>query len=360
MRVFVTGGTGLLGNTLIRQLTDRGDQVSALVRSEPAPEVFDNVPVELIHAELVPADSPEEQESSETGEAESAESESAHSNDAIDQVISQCDVVVHSAAKIHLGWTQMDSSMRVNRDGTRRIAEACLRHDKKMILIGTVDTQALGSPQTLADETTPINHAGGQVECAYVASKRAALAVVDELVPQGLKAVIIHPGFMLGPWDWKPSSGRMIVELGKTWRPLSPSGGCSLCDSRDVAAAVISAMEKEITPGRQFILAGHNWTYHKLWSELAKRVDMNPPLRSVGPGLQFLAGSVVDLCTKLLGREGDLNSAAMKMSSQFHWYDSKRAERELGYQNRPAEETLDAAADWVNKRFVLPAKHSGS
>ena len=47
----------------------------------------------------------------------------------------------------------------------------------------------------------------------YVLTKRAAEQVLLE--QRGLDVVIVNPAFMLGPWDWKPSSGRMLLEVSK-------------------------------------------------------------------------------------------------------------------------------------------------
>ncbi|MCO8121567.1 SDR family oxidoreductase [Stieleria sp. TO1_6] len=351
MRVFVTGGTGLLGNTVIRQLIEAGDEVVALVRSDPDPAVFDALDVELVHSELVSEDLGSAQSLSDPGQCDPVQS----GPDLIDDSIANCDAVIHAAAMIHLGWTQLDQSIHVNEGGTRRIVDACLRHGKKLIWVGSVNTIAVGSPQTLADETTPLEHAGGQVECSYVQSKRKSVAVVRQAVQDGLDAVIVHPGFMLGPWDWKPSSGRMMLEVGKSWKPISPSGGCSLCDSRDVATGTIAALKKSTASGREYILAGHNWTYQRLWTEMATRMGTRPPLRPAGPGLEYLAGLAGDVWTRLSGKEPDVNSAGVTMSGQYHWYTSKRAQQELGYQTRAAEQTLDAAADWIRNRFILPA-----
>jgi dihydroflavonol-4-reductase len=356
MRVFVTGGTGLLGNTVIRDLCEAGDQVIALVRSEPDPGVFEGLKVELLHDQLV---RPVADSGVPDGGGEQSETAEG-SVDLIDQAIASCDAVIHSAAMIHLGWRKLDESMRVNCEGTRRIANSCLRHGKKLVFIGAVNSIALGSPKVCADETTPLEHAGGQVECSYVKSKRAAADLVRQAVGEGLNAILVHPGFMLGPWDWKPSSGRMMLEVGTGWKPIAPSGGCSLCDSRDVAAAVVTALKSQIDPGREFILAGHNWTYLKLWTEMASRMGTRPPIRRAGPGMEYLAGIAGDFWTRMTGKEQDVNSAGVAMSGQYHWYTSRRAEVELGYQIRDAKETLDDACEWICARFVLPREATAS
>lgn len=337
MKVFLTGGTGLLGNNIARQLSDRGDHVVALVRDQPADEVFAGVDVEFVRGDLT-------------------------ATDAIDQAIERCDAVIHSAALIHIGWEMMGESMRANRDGTEVIAQAARRHGKPMVHIGTVNTLAMppqrmfgsgaGGSFLLADERTPMTTETMQVPCAYVLSKRASVEVVQQQIAQGLDARFVHPGFMLGPWDWKPSSGRMMLELGRrTYVPACPTGGCSVCDVRDVAAGTLAALDRGQT-GRHYILAGENWTYRKLWHEMARRMGRPAPLLPIGPLIRACATAYGNVSRSFTGVETDINSAALKISSQMLWFDSSRARAELGYSNRDLSKTLDDAAQWIRDRFI--------
>lgn len=332
MRVLVTGATGLLGNTIVRELQNRGITASVVLRNEPAPQIFDGLDVSKVFGSL--------------GEPENAPGEKP-APDWLGEAIRDCDAVVHSAAHIHIGWRHLDHSMAVNRLGTRQIAEACRLHSKRLVHIGTVNTLALGNEDAPADEDTSIDPVNRQVACAYTQSKRASVLEVQRVVARGLMATIIHPGFMLGPWDWKPSSGQMILELARRWAPLAPSGGCSLCDSRDVAAGVVNALEMSVESGRSFIMAGHNLSYRQLWDELTVRLGKKPPVGTAPFWLQKMTGHVGDAATCVSGREATLNGAAVGMSRQFHWYDSTRAQTELGYTIRPASETLDDAVAWV-------------
>ena len=357
MRVFTTGATGLLGNTIVRQLSELKHDPVALVRSPPDPHVFDDTNVEIVESQLIvnsaandDAGTSEDGRSGADIEATQG-SESISDVDLIDSAVAESDAVIHCAGLIHLGWTRMEESMKVNRDGTQRIVDACLRHNKRLIYIGTLNSIAVGTREHVANELTPLANAGGQIKSAYVLSKRAGLDVVKQASAKGLDSVIIHPGFMLGPWDWKPSSGQMMLELSRGWKMISPSGGCSVCDSRDVASTTIRAIEFDGPPGREFILAGANWTYKKLWTEMARRFDRRTPIMPAGPGQRFIAGLFGDLVTKLTGREPLLNSASMAMSSQFHWYSSDRAREELDYESRDPHKTLDDAADWIRERF---------
>lgn len=326
MRIFVTGGTGLLGNTILRQLTAAGHDLLSLVRGEPDPTVFDGIGTDFVKGDLL-------------------------DHEVIDHAVSRSDAVIHSAGLIHLGWTRLEESMRVNRDGTRAIVEACLKHDRKLVHVGTVNTVAIGTRRAPSDETTPLDHAGGQVPCSYVVSKKAGVAEVQKGIAQGLRTVMVHPGFMVGPWDWKPSSGRMFVEIGRGWKPIAPSGGCCVCDSRDVAAGTIAAIDADVENGRQYILGGENLTYFHLWKEMAKRMGARRPVMPAGPLQRIIGGLAGDLRSRFAA-EGDLNSAGVKMSSLFHFHDSSRARRELGYQTRDVAESLDDGAEWIKTHHM--------
>lgn len=325
MRVFVTGGSGLLGNTVLRHLEATEHESAYLVRDNASSDVFAGLHSAVFQGDL-------------------------HDLDCLERATQWADVVIHCAGFIHIGWKRLAESMHVNRDGTRHVVEACLRNHCRLLHIGTVNTQAIGSRDATADETTPLDNEGGQIQCSYVLSKCAGNEEVQRGIERGLRAVLLHPGFMLGPWDWKPSSGRMLLEVGRAWRPISPRGGCSVCDSRDVADAIIAAIDTDVPNGRSYILAGYNETYYNLWTQMGNRFGRPRPIMPAGPLQRIIGSTYGDLRAKLTGQESEINSAAIAMTSQYHWYDCTRAQTELGYHNRPLEETLDDATKWIRER----------
>lgn len=323
MKAFVTGGTGLFGNTILRQLTGRGVSALSLVRNDPAAEVFDGIDTELIRGNLF-------------------------DRELIDDAVSRCDVVIHSAGIIHLGWTRLDESMRVNRDAVKVLADACIRHNRRFVLVGSVNTLATGTLDSPSNESTPITDQNDQTPCVYVVSKRVGVEEFRRRLELGLKGFVIHPGYLLGPWDWKPSSGRMVVEIARKPVLFYPLGGCSVCDARDVAAATIRAIESGRDDGREYVLAGENMSYRTLWTEMALRLGRPAPRFPVGRFNRFLGSLIGDLKPRLGGREGDINSASIQMSKLLHYHDSTRARNELNYTNRPISQTLNESVQWIN------------
>lgn len=324
MRIAVTGATGLLGNNVTRLALGRGIQVVAISRNSTSAKSLEDLNLQKLDADITDFDS-------------------------LDRIDGKLDAVIHSAAHIHIGWSQRQQGIQTNKNGTANAIRLAQKHQARLIHVSTVNTLAIGSADRIVDEQTP---GDGQVPCTYVVSKRSAEQEVRQAIQQGGDAVIVYPGFMLGPWDWKPSSGRMIMDLRKGAPPLAPSGGCSICDPRDVADAILQAIAKA-PGGSRYILAGENWTYFQLWREITKQFGARGPWTFLRRPGQIAAGSIGDLLGKLTGKEPLVNSAAIAMSSQYHWYSSQLAIDQLDYRIRPVDESIADAIAWMRQQKMF-------
>jgi len=203
----VTGGTGLVGNNVIRMLADQGRRVRTLVRERSGDRELAGVDVERTVGDVT---DPE----------------------AVRQAVAGARVVIHSAAMVHVGWRRLADMRRVNVEGTRLVAEAARREGARLVHVSSVNALGLTGNATPANEEIPF---GNTIECPYVITKREAEQVVLDEVARGLDAVILNPVFMLGPWDWKPSSGRMSWRWRRgegCSRPLAPSTSATPATSR--------------------------------------------------------------------------------------------------------------------------------
>jgi dihydroflavonol-4-reductase len=324
MRIAVTGATGLLGNNVTRSALDRGIEVVAISRNATSALSLKDLKVGRLDADIT-------------------------SWESLDRIEGKLDAVIHSAAHIHIGWSQREQGVNTNRIGTANAIRLAQKHSARLVHVSTVNTLAIGSKDRLADEQTP---GDGQVPCTYVVSKRAAEQEVQKAIESRIDAVIVYPGFMLGPWDWKPSSGRMILDLRRGAPPLAPSGGCSICDPRDVAEGILNAIQKAPCGGR-YILAGENWTYFELWQEITRQFRSRAPWTLLRRPGQLVAGSAGDLFGKLTGKEPLINSAAIAMSSQYHWYSSQKAIDQLSYRIRPVKESISEAIEWMRQYQMI-------
>jgi len=272
--VLVTGATGLLGNNVVRQLLDCGQRVRLLVRESSDPRPLAGLDVEIARGDIRDAD-------------------------IVRDACKHTSCVIHSAAYVQVGRSRLDLHRAVNVEGSRNVAGAAWIAGVRMIHVSSVDALGIGSIRQPADEDTPL---AKPVPSAYAITKREAEQVVLQAVHRGLDGVIVNPGFMLGPWDWKPSSGQMLLRVATGRAILAPRGWFSVCDVRDVATGILAAMERAQT-GRRYIMAGENITYLKAWRLFAEVSGAWRPWASVGPVLLWFAGMAGDLRTQLTGRE---------------------------------------------------------
>ncbi|MFI4876148.1 MAG: NAD-dependent epimerase/dehydratase family protein [Blastopirellula sp. JB062] len=330
--MLVTGATGLVGNNVVRRLLSEGRKVRVVVRPDRDTTPIDDLDLEIVTGDICDRDS-------------------------LTAAMRNVDLVIHCAGDVHIGWTGKQHAEAVNIGGTQNVAVAAREAGAKMVHVSSVDAIGAGLRNKPADEETipafnpPI---------PYVVTKAAGEVEVRRQVELGLDAVIINPGYMLGPWDWKPSSGRMLLEVATGKPPLAPRGGSTICDVRDVAQGILLASEKG-ERGRNYILGGQNMTYLELWKMFAEVAQTPKPIARMGPLMAIGVGVIGDAWTKLTGNEGAVNSAAIKMSGVYHYYSSRRAEEELGYRCRPAISSVVDAWEWFQAHGYtkkLPTAHA--
>jgi dihydroflavonol-4-reductase len=320
MSILVTGATGLLGNNVVRMLLERGEAVRVLIRPGADPRPIDGLDVEVVPGDVRDAAS-------------------------LGRACRDVSLVIHAAGWVHIGWTGAAAAHEVNVAGTDNVCRAALDAGARMVHVSSMNAMGIGTPDQPAHEESPRI---GQIPCPYMVTKRAGEAVVQKWVAKGLHAPIVNPAFMLGPWDWKPSSGRMVLAVARRFTPVAPRGGCSVCDVRDVAAGILAADERG-QPGRNYILAGENMSYYEFWRMLARVCGGRQPWMRAYPLGPYLLGHFGNLLTRLRGWESDVNSAAVQISAQYHYYNSTRAVEELGYHCRPADESAVDSWQWFGR-----------
>ena len=247
MKYLVTGATGLLGNNVVRRLLEIGEQVRVLSRSSEDERPFAGLDVERRTGNVINAAD-------------------------VLEAVQGMDVVIHSAGHVHIGWSQEKQHRLVNVEGARNAAVAARAVGARLVHISSVNALGLGRLDNPATEETALP---GAILCPYVVTKRAGAEAVQKEIERGLSAVILNPGFMLGPWDWKPSSGKMLLEVAR-FAPLAPTGAYSVADARDVAAAVVQAAKSPAIQGK-YVLAGHNLTYFDAWKKFAGAAGKRGP-----------------------------------------------------------------------------------
>lgn len=322
--LLVTGATGLLGNSVVRELLGRGESVRVFARGLADRPELQGLDVEFCSGEL-------------TDRA------------ALEKAASGCRAVIHSAAMIHIGHNRLEEARQVNVKGTAAVVAACRSAGSRLIYVSTVDTlpAAHSADRPLCEATPGL----AKTVCTYVVSKGEAEQEVSAACAQGLDGVIVHPGFMLGPFDWKPSSGAMMLAIYRAPAVVAPRGTASVCDARDVAIAIANSISAG-RRGEHYILAGENIGYPELCARMLSVMQKKKRVFRMGPVIPA-AARLVDAWNRFSGsREKLFNGAAIAMGHLHHAYDSSKSQSELDYHRRPLDETLNDAWAWLRERFL--------
>jgi dihydroflavonol-4-reductase len=326
MRAFVTGGTGLLGNNLVRALLGEGHSVRALVRSRSKAHLLDGLDVELVEGDMgaVPEFSA-----------------------ALDGV----DVLFHTAAyfREYYGppadhWTRLKA---INVDGTLALLEAARARGVKRVVDtssdGIIGHKPDGSPGDEDTPPSPIAQTNLYFRSKVLAEEQGRAFSTRT----GLPISFVLPGWMFGPGDAGPTSaGQLIGEFLERKLPGIPPGGTSVVDARDVAAAMLS-IARSGAPGRRYIVGGPFVTLGELLETLGRVSGVPAPRFHIPYPVALTAAWTAQTWARLTGGSTVLSVVGVRMMKFGLNVSSARAQRELGVRFRPLEETLRDCVAWT-------------
>ncbi|GAB4000800.1 NAD-dependent epimerase/dehydratase family protein [Spirosoma daeguense] len=325
--VLLTGASGFLGSHLTRELLVRRYRVKVLIRHQQLCPTLAGLPVEHCEGDVLDTQS-------------------------LKKAVAGCDAVVHAAALAQVNPARNPVVWAVNYTGTQNMIEVAQKASvQRFVYVGTANVFGVGTKQQPGDETYPFG--GERYGSDYIDSKRAATEHVQEAVQQiGLPAIMVHPTFMLGGFDAKPTSGQMLLELYRGRVMGYPAGGKNYVHVRDVAVATVNALTQGRL-GESYILGNSNMSYQEAFQLMARRMNVSPPRWSIPPSLAKLYGFGCDAFAKLTRRPGQLNSAMIAVANDGHYFSSQKAITELRLPQTPIEEAVDEAFNWFIQNNYL-------
>lgn len=327
--VLVTGAGGFLGGHLVEQLLHRGYAVRALVRpgGAAALSLRPGEPVEVREGDLC-------EPATVAGIAEG------------------CGAIIHAAALAQVNPARSARVWAVNDGGTATMLQEARRaHIQRFVFVGTANVFGFGSRLNPGDETRP--YAGQRYGLDYMDSKRAATERVLRAVTEWqLPAVLVHPTFMLGPGDRKPTSNALLLELYRQKLPGYPAGGKNYVHVRDVAVATVNALTLGRI-GESYILGNQNLSYREAFTLMARLLGVRPPARPLPALLARLYGLLCDGQALVSGQPARLNSAMVAVANDGHYFRVQKARTELALPQTELEQAITEAFHWFKAHHYV-------
>ena len=326
--IFVTGGTGLIGSFLLRELVARGLPVRALHRGAVPPALAALPGVEWVQGEL--------------------------QDDLLLAAAIGPDVthVLHCAGLVSYAPQDEDALLQVNVEGTAAVVNACLAQPG--VRLGYVSSvAALGGGPAAGTDSPPaaprlVNESAtwdlGASHPAYATSKYLAELEVWRGATEGLSAVIVNPSVVLGPGDWDRSSTRLLRYAHDEHR-FYTRGLLNFVDVRDVVAQLLR-LTLELPAGltERYILNGGQCELGEFLGDVARALGRRPPRTAVPDWAAEIIWRAEHLRSLLTGARPLITRDTARASRRPAHYDTRKVTAATGLGFRPLADTVAWAA----------------
>lgn len=328
--ILVTGGTGLVGAHLLYKLTSENEKIRAIYRSEHKLQLVKNMfafysdeaetlfnTIEWVEADIL--DIP-----------------------ALLEAFKNITHVYHSAAFVSFEPNKYHALRRTNIDGTANIVNLCLSENvEKLCYVSSI--------ATLGDELNnkPVSEESiwnpEEVHSDYAITKYGGEMEVWRGTQEGLNAVIVNPGVIIGPGFWENGTGNLFKKAKKGFS-FYTSGTIALVAVDDVVTAMMALMQSEISNER-FVLVAEHWTYKRFLETLTSSVNGKAP-KKLAPSWLLSMGWQMDwLKTKLTGARRQLTKNLVRTLSTDTVYTSDKIKTALNLNFKAVSDTIRETGD---------------
>lgn len=321
-KICVTGATGLLGTNVILKLLQNGYSVIALVRKKSSWLGEENENLKLIEADLLSD---------------------------VSAYLNHIDCIIHIAAETRQNLVSYREYRKVNYETVVNLFTCAeLVGVKKFLFVSTANTLGFGETAFWGSEKAPqiypFTHSW------YAQSK---LAAEDYLLKnfKNTEVVIVNPTFMIGAYDSKPSSGKIIFWAWKKKLIFYPKGGKNFVHVEDAATGIVNAIEKGQN-GEKYLLANENLSYREFFRKVSRITGQKPVMIAIPDKVLNFLGLIGDGLRKLKIKT-NLSSSNMKALQIRNYYNNRKSVEELGISYQPVDKAIEDAVRY----FVKNKKH---
>jgi dihydroflavonol-4-reductase len=327
MKTLVTGATGFIGSSLVRELLKDGLQVKVLVRKNSVTRNIDGLDVERAYGDI-------------------------RDKESVKSALKGCDIFYQTAA-LYAFWAP-DSKVfyDINVEGTKIALSAALEQGiEKAVYTSTIAAVGYYGADNPANEDVEFNlwDTGDH----YTRSKYLGEVEAKKFCEKGLPLVILNPAVVIGVRDIKPTpSGKMIIDVVNRKMPGYIDGGLNLVDVEDVARGHILAAQKGRI-GERYILGNENLPIKDYLELIGEIAGVKPPGRKIPYSLAIMLGYGYQFLSSITRKPPVLTAPMVRSGSKYVYFNCSKAVRELGLSQTPIKTTVEKAVSWFKENGYI-------
>ena len=319
MKTFITGATGFIGTHLVKRLSQTKHVPYCLVRKTSDARTLKEMGATLVMGDVTDKDS-------------------------LLEGMKGCDWVINLANVYSFWEPHKQIYTEVNVEGTRNVMECVLETGvSKVVHVSTVAIYGVPADCPFSEESIV-----GPVRFSeYARTKYAGDLIAWELYEKKrLPLVMIYPTAVLGPGDPK-TTGQYIQDLIHRRMParVFEDSIFTFVHVRDVAEAIVRALEKEHNLGEKYLVGNHQLSFGQI-NEMINEISGIPlPKIALPDWLVVVNATLLTALANLIKKPPILGMDKDKIGTMKHGarIDGSKAERELGITYTPIRIALEEA-----------------
>ena len=313
--VLVTGASGFLGGELVKQLIAKGESVRIIIRKSSQISHLNAIihQLDVVEADILDVPS-------------------------LEIAFEGIEKIYHSAAIIGYDESFYDSMYKTNIEGTANVVNIALDKGVKKILHVSSIAAIGGKPKEEITEETKWEK--NQWTTHYGITKMMAEREIWRGISEGLEAVIVNPGIIIGVGnDEHKSLIQLFKRITNKKMPFYTNGTNGFIDIEDVAKASILLMNSDVSAER-FILVNENISFKNYFEKIANAVNVKAPKNALNKTNGKLFVFVDWLSSKFTHKKRSLTKENLKVSLEEFLYANEKIKKQLNFNFIDFDETI--------------------
>ena len=328
--ILVTGGTGLVGSHLLKQLIKGEESIRAIYRDEKSlnkiRHFFDLFEVSwsdvLKKVEWIKSD--------------------LLNRAVLEDAFIGVEYVYHCAAMVSFNKRDKNQMLKVNIEGTSNVVNLSLDYNiKKLCYVSS--TAAIGNTTNGDFITEKIDWQNDVALSKYSISKYFAEMEVWRGSEEGLDVVIVNPSIIIGGGDWNSSSSNLFLKVwnGLRFYTLGVNGFVYI---NDVVKSMTELMNSDIKNERYLVIA-ENLTFQTLFNYISEYLNKPYPLILVRKWMTSVICNVEAIKSFLFKSNPLVTKESADSAMRITKYSNQKIKKDLQFEFTPIKIAVKETAD---------------